>query len=193
MIVKIFYDVETTGLNYKRHCVHQVAGFVEVDGVIKEEFNIKSRPHPKAKIEQEALNTCGVTIDQIMAYPPYDRAYRAFNRMLGKYIDRYDPECKAWLIGYNNRAFDDYFLRMWFELCNDVYIGSWFWADTIDVLVLASQYLIDRRSNMPSFKLSRVAKELGIEVEDEKLHDAFYDVYLTREIYRIVTNLEIEI
>ena len=45
---------------------------------------------------------------------------------------------------------------------------------------------------MPSFKLKRVAKELGILVEEEKLHDAVYNVYLTREIYRIVTGLELE-
>ena len=59
--------------------------------------------------------------------------------------------------------------------------------------VLASQYLLKRRASMPSFKLKRVAKELGIVVEEESLHDAYYDVKLTRQIYRIVTGLQVEI
>lgn len=46
---------------------------------------------------------------------------------------------------------------------------------------------------MPNFKLKTVAKELGLDVEDDKLHDARYDVLLTRDIYRIVTNLDIEL
>lgn len=32
-----------------------------------------------------------------------------------------------------------------------------------------------------------VAKELGIVIEEEKLHDAQYDNYLTYEIYKVVT------
>ena len=61
-------------------------------------------------------------------------------------------------------------------------------------MVLASQYLIgQRRKDMPSFKLHRVADELGLFVDKERLHDSMYDVYLTREIYRIVTGLEEEL
>ena len=63
----------------------------------------------------------------------------------------------------------------------------------MDVRVLAGQYLQERRSSMPSFKLPRVAIEVGIEVDENKLHDAEYDIYLTREIYRIVTGLEVEL
>ena len=29
MIVKIFYDVETTGVNYKIHSMHQLAGLMQ--------------------------------------------------------------------------------------------------------------------------------------------------------------------
>jgi DNA polymerase-3 subunit epsilon len=127
-----------------------------------------------------------------MAYPPMGRVYRKFLRIMGKYIDKYNPKDKAWLVGFNNRGFDDRFLRAWFEQNNDMYIGSWFWSDTLDVMVLASEYLLKRRSEMPSFKLKRVALELGLDVEAERLHDAYYDVELTRSIYRIVTGLDVE-
>lgn len=191
-IVKIFLDLETTGVNPKRHSIHQIAGLVEVDGEVLEEFDIKVRPHPKAEITPEALTACNVTKEQILAYEPMEKGYRKLVKILGKYVDKYNAKEKAYLVGFNNRAFDDIFLRRWFTQNGDSFFGSYFWTDTLDVLVLASQYLIGRRSTMPSFKLKRVALELGIEVDKSKLHDAYYDIHLTRDIYQIVTGLEIE-
>lgn len=192
-MIKVFYDVETTGINWKKHSIIQLSGFIERDGIVVDMFDYVVRPHPKAKIEPEALKVNGKTEEEILCYPPMDLVLRKFKKLLGKYINKYDKKDKAWLIGFNNRAFDDYFLRMFFELCGDTFIGSWFWVDTIDALCLASQHLMNRRSEMPSFKLKRVAMELGIVVDKERLHDSLYDVELTREIYRIVTGLEIEI
>lgn len=192
-IVKVFYDLETTGVNPKRNSIHQLAGMVEVDGGIVETFNLKLAPHPNAEIEAEAMEVGGVSAELIKSYPPYQEGYMQFKSTMAKYINPYDRTEKAWLVGYNNRAFDDLFLRKLFELCGDIYIGSWFWADTIDVLCLASEYLIERRSGMRAFKQGVVAEELGIEVDPEKLHDAVYDVEITRNIYRIVTGKDCEI
>jgi len=192
-MIKIFYDLETTGTDHRKHSIHQLAGLIEVDGIVVEEFDIKMAPHEKAIITPEAMHVCNVTEEQIRAYPNMFIAHTKFKRILEKYIDKFNPKHKAHMIGYNNRYFDDPFLRKHFELCEDQFIGSWFWTDTIDVLCLASQYLLERRPGMPSFKLKRVAKELGIDVIEDDLHNALYDARLTREIYRIVTGLEIEI
>jgi len=54
-------------------------------------------------------------------------------------------------------------------------------------MVLASQYLMEQRPGMVDFKLATVAKELGINTEEGKLHDASFDILLTRAIYDIVT------
>lgn len=192
-IIKIFYDVETTGENPNKHSLHQVAGLIEVDEQVVEEFNIYSRPHPKAILEPEALNICKVTREQLQSYPDMRDAKNEFCRILAKYINKYDKSSKAYLVGYNNCGFDNRFLRMWFTLCDDPYFGSWFWADSRDTLVLASEYLENRRTSMPNFQLHTVAQTLGLEVDASRLHDASYDVLLTRQIYRIVTNREIEI
>ena len=82
---------------------------------------------------------------------------------------------------------------MFFNLNGDTFFGSYFWSDSIDVLVLASEYLEDRRVDMPSFKLKRVATELGIVFDKTDLHGALFDAMLTRQIYRIVTGLDLEI
>lgn len=191
-IIKVFYDLETTGTNPKRHSVHQLAGLIEVNGKIVQEFDIKTRPNPKAEILQEALNVCGVTEEQILAYPPMDESYREFTSMMLHYVNKYDKQDKAYLVGFNNRSFDDIFLRAWFEQNGDQYIGSYFWNNTLDALVQATEYLLNRRAQMPAFKLKSVCRELGIEYDESKLHNGVYDVDLTRQIYQIVTGLEIE-
>ena len=192
-IVKIFCDVETTGENPNKHFLHQVAGLIEVDEQVVDEFNIFSRPHPKAILEPEALRVCRVTAEQLQSYPAMADAKNEFCRKIAQYINKYDRKQKAYLVGYNNCGFDNRFLRMWFTLCDDNYFGSWFWSDTRDTMVLASEYLEDRRTSMPDFQLHTVAETLGLEVDNSKLHDALYDVQLTRQIYRIVTGREIEL
>jgi DNA polymerase-3 subunit epsilon len=193
MTVKIFYDLETTGLDHRKHGIHHLAGVVEIDGEVVEEFDLKAQPNPKAQITPEALSVCGVTLDTLKSYPPMGTTFKKFVTLINKYIDPYDPKSKAYLVGFNNRAFDDFFLRAWFDQNCNAFYSAYFWADSLDVMTLAGQYLINRRQSMPSFKLKRVAIELGIGVDKDKLHDASYDVHLTREIYRIVTGLEVEI
>lgn len=190
---KIFYDVETTGLDPNKSSIHTIAGLIEIDNEIVEEFKFFLAPHPKAIIEPEALRIGNVTEDEIMMYDTMGVGLQGLKRILSKYIDNFNPKDKAHLVGFNNRGFDDKFLQMWFKLCQDPFIGSWFWVDSLDVMVLASEYLLERRAQMPSFKLKRVATELGITFDEKDLHNAMFDARLTREIYRIVTGIKIEI
>jgi len=193
MSVKIFYDLETTGVEVKKHSIHQIAGIVEVDGEVAETFDIRTRPHPKAEITEKAMIVGGVTEEQVLAYKPMREAYFELRDIVLRYIDSYSTTDRATLIGFNNRFFDDQFLRAWFKQNESAMFDNWFWSDTRDVMVLASEYLDDRRSSMPSFKLKRVALTLGINVDESRLHDGGYDVELTRKIYRTVTFLEIEL
>lgn len=192
-MIKLFYDLETTGTDERKHSIHQLSGMLEIDGAIVEEFDYYLKPHPKAKIEPEALSICGVTEEDIMSYPDMKVAYNKLIALLDMYIDRYDNKNKAWLVGFNINSFDNRFLRKFFELNGNQFFGSYFWSDSLDVMVLASQYLLERRTKMRSFKLAEVARQLGLEVECTTLHNAMHDNRLTREIYRIVTGLEIEI
>ena len=180
---KIYIDVETTGTNVKRHSIHQLSGIVEINGKVVDTFNYKVRPHEKAKIEAEALKVGGVTEEQILQYTHRTEIHKLLTSLLKGYINKYDPSDKAHIVGYNNRGFDDLFLRAFFKQCKDPYFGSWFWSDTHDVLVMASLYLQDVRASMLNFKLATVARQFGFKVDETRLHDAFYDVELTRKIY----------
>ena len=121
-------------------------------------------------------------------------AHKEFKAILTRFIDPFKNKEKAWNVGFNNRYFDDVFpCGLGSNRMGTSSSVRYSGLIPLDTLVLASQYLIERRAKMPSFKQHRVARELGIVVEEDRLHDASYDVELTRGIYRIVTGLEVEI
>lgn len=182
-----FYDLETTGVNPGKNGIHQISGMVVIDGEIKEEFDFKVKPNPKAIIEKQALEVGGVTEEQIMSYPPMELVYRnKLIPLLDKYIDRYNKNDKFYLVGYNNAHFDNDFFRGFFLQNGSKYFGSYFWPNCFDVMVLATPYLADIRQQMENFKQGTVAKALGVEVDDAKLHDALYDIYICKLIYDVV-------
>lgn len=181
-----FYDLETTGTNPGRNGIHQISGEIVIDGKSVETFDFKVQPNPKAQIEDAALAVGGVTREQIMAYPPMGQVYTQLVTMLAKYVNKYDKTDKFHLVGYNNRGFDDNFFRGFFLQNGDNYFGSWFWADSIDVLVLASTFLADRRADLPNFKLATVADFLGIDTTAGKLHDASFDIFVTKAVFDFI-------
>lgn len=183
----LFFDLETTGIKYWRNGIHQISGEIVIDGEVKECFNYKVCPHPQSTIDEEALKVCGVTREQILAYPPMRDVYSQFIDLLAKYVDRYNKRDKFFLVGYNNASFDNYFLKAFFVQNGDNYFYSWFWINSIDVMVLASQYLMNRRPDMRDFKQETVARELGITIDPARLHDASYDIQLTKMIYEKLT------
>lgn len=182
----LFFDLETTGTRFWKDGIHQISGIIEIDGEIKEQFDFKVRPNPAAEISDEALKVAGVTREQIFAYPEMRAVYIEFTEMLSKYVDKFNKSDKFHLCGYNNRGFDDPFLRAWFVQNGDQYFGSWFWSDSIDVMVLACQHFMKDRSSMVDFKLKTVCAKAGITIDESKLHDAAYDIMLTRELYHLI-------
>jgi DNA polymerase-3 subunit epsilon len=189
---KIFFDFETTGLDPDACAVIEMAFLMEKGGEVVEEFHTEVRPHAGAALEETALKMAGHTPETLKALPKPPEVHAALTAFLGRHIDQYDRGDKAVLCGFNNRAFDDKFLRAWFERQGDKWFGSWFLQQSLDASPLALEYLLARRASMPSFRLRDVAKELGLPVDGDSLHGALYDARLAREIYRIVTGKEEE-
>lgn len=183
----VFFDLETTGTLVNKHGIHQISGMIVIDGEVKETFDFKVQPNPKAEIVQEALDVAGVTKEQILSYPAMGYVYGQFTALLNKYVDKYNKQDKFFLAGYNNASFDNQFLRAWFLQNGDKYFGSYFWSNSIDVMVLATPYLASQRSQMENFKQGTVAKVLGIEIDEGRLHDALYDIQVCKSIYDIVS------
>ena len=186
----LFFDLETTGLSWHENGIHQISGCVEIDGEVKEHFNFNVAPNPRLKIEDAALAVAHKTREQVVAYPPMAEVYKQFVALLAKYVDKFDTSDKFFLVGFNNASFDNQFLRNWFAQNGDKYFGSWFWANSLDVFILATQKLLHKRSIMLDFKLKTACAHAGIIVDETKLHDASYDIELTRALYRAATAKE---
>lgn len=180
----LFFDVETTGLSAAKCAIHQLSGIIEIDGEIKERFNINIRPFTGAQISAKALEVSNVTAEQVHGYElDYILAHNKFKNLILKYVDKFDKKDKMFLVGYNSAAFDNHFLRGLFLRNSDKYFGSLFWPNPIDVYVLASYVMMDKRHEMPKFRLIEACKAFDIVVDDSKLHDAIYDVELTRSLF----------
>lgn len=186
MIKYLFYDLETTGVSYIRNGVHQLAGIYVEDRKVIDTINLNIQPHPKCEIEDEALKVSGVAREDLATYIPMEKAYLTFLHFLGRYVNKFDKKDKIYLVGFNNRGFDDKFLRRFFEYNGDQYFGSWFWADSLDVMVLAAYALRSVRTQMENFKLETVAAKCGVPFDPAKAHDALYDVGVTMKIFNLI-------
>lgn len=55
-------------------------------------------------------------------------------------------------------------------------------------------FLMGVRNDMENFKLMTVARTMGIEIDENKLHDATYDIELTRDIfYKIINKMDVKL
>ena len=177
-----FIDVETTGLFPWKNAIHQLSGTIIIDQEVKEKFNFLIRPHDGAEIEVKALEVSGVTHETIMEYPDSISTFKAFIKMLDKYVGKYNKKDKFHFVAYNAQ-FDSEFIRSFFKRNKNNYYGSYFWTPYIDLMTIAGAALMSKRSEMTNFKLNTVANKLGINVDDSRLHDAEYDIELTVRIY----------
>jgi len=180
----LFLDVETTGINPSKNGLIQIACIVEIDGVVKDTCHLKIRPFEKDVIDQSALDTVGVTLEEIMKYEDANVAYFRLRKILEKYVDVYDKNKSNKLIpvGYNVQ-FDLDFLDAFFRKNQDKYIGSFFNWRKLDVLQMFywRHYLgID---NLDSYKLEKVCEKYNIKLE---AHDALNDIEATRQLFKII-------
>jgi DNA polymerase III subunit epsilon len=180
----IFIDLETTGLDPLCHATIQIAGLVEIDGEVVEEFDIRMKPFPNQLISKESLKVNSVSIQDLKNRMSPKEGYKKFIEIISKYIDLKDWKDKFFFIGYNCN-FDKEFLEAFLRNCADFNFQKYFWWPLIDVSVFAIEYFREEREKFPNFKLSTVAKSaLSEKVDEEKLHEALYDSVLTRNLYR---------
>lgn len=182
----LFLDVETTGIPCPDSGLIQLSGTIEVNGEPRETFDFRIKPFPGDVVSDEALAVNGVTREELANFQEPEAAFQAFVELLGRFVDPFDRTDKFHLVAYN-APFDVQHLRTWFEKNGDQYFGSWFWHPAVDVMGLAVVVLMDRRAAMKDFKLATVAEAMGLHVDDSQVHDAAYDVELTRRLFLRIT------
>ena len=189
-MVRCFIDVETGGLDPQGCALLQIAGIIETtreEIPFEEKFNYHIKPFDADEVNPKALAVNGLTKEQINEFESPSTVKSNLCELWSQYVDPYDKRDKMFFIGYNSHSFDMPFVREYFKKCGDKFFGSWFFYPSIDVMILAAQHLMDKRRWFPDFKLMTVADRLGIVVDKTKLHDGLYDIELTQQIYKKVT------
>jgi len=183
---KVFYfDVETTGFDSKKNDITQLAGMIEIDGKIKEDFNIRIQPINWDDISEDALEVTGIGIEELKKFPTAKENYNWLIETLGKYCDKYDKNDKFYFAGYNVR-FDIDFLHQFFVKQGDQYFGSWFNWKAIDPMPLLHYLEYKGILKLDNYKLETVCEHFNIKI---KAHDAMSDILATRKIIDCVDKL----
>ncbi len=179
----MYIDLETTGVNPKMNGICQIGGIIVANGQT-EEFNWYMNPGD-VRIEPAAMGLNGITVEKMKASPSSEDRYEQFQKLAGKYVNKYDPKDKFYFIGYNN-DFDMNFMRSWFEHHQDQYLGSWFYYPPLDVMQVAAFKLMGERGNLQNLKLSTVY-EYVLKKPLMHGHDAINDIRATKELLSALT------
>lgn len=186
---KVFIDLETTGTDESIHHIWQLSGCIrDEDNEVLEIFNFKFRPFSLDHFEQNAIDICGMTLKELDALTlSAIETYKEFLIILGRYCNKFNRHDKYQLIAYNSK-FDERFLRAFFKHFYDDYFGSWFWNPSICVMQNMAMFLIDHRGAVPNFKLETLCKCAELGWDNDKAHDALYDVSKTIELFDYCRN-----
>lgn len=185
----IYLDTETGGPDPNTCALLQLSAAIEIDWQITNKLNYYIKPYPNdPPITEEATAKHGITAEIIQKnedgiFQEPNVIFDSLKQSLAEHVDPYNKQDKFFMIGYNILTFDDIVLRRFFKNNNDNYYGSWFWYPPVDVMAVCADVLMSRRISMPNFRLDTVAQYMGVNVEQNKLHNAMYDVKITREIF----------
>lgn len=183
----LFIDTETTGLEPGKHAVIQIAGIIEIDGEVKEEFNFFASPHPGQLYEARALEVNKRTIEEIKGFPPPLETYDALKKIFSKYVSPYTKDVRQrFVIAGHNVAFDYAMMEAFWQKCGDRYWYSWVDFRGLDTVTATALFQAAGRISLPNFKLETVANSLNIPL---KAHNAMDDIRATREIYHRYINM----
>ncbi len=176
----IYLDTETTGLLPGYHDVIQIAGIIEENGNVIEEFKEKLRPFNPNNIDAEALKINGFTKNEILIFPDPESVIENLIFMLVPYMAE-----KNILFAGQKTFFDLFFLQALFQKSKNAV------RRTINIMSLSHDVTMDLKTltlmaivqghKIRSTSLSDVCEYLG--VKNEKPHDALSDIYATRECF----------
>jgi len=173
---KIYFDLETTGVDPIKNGIIQMAAIIEVDDKEVEEFNFKIKPFHDDIIEAEALKVSGTTTEDIKGYDDPHPTYNKIVSIFDKYIDKFDRTDKFIVCGYNVR-FDMEFLTSFFVKNGNDYLFSYFGQPKDPFPVI--QYLSAiGKINSINNKLSTICEYFKIDIKNA--HDALVDIRATK-------------
>jgi DNA polymerase III alpha subunit (gram-positive type) len=181
--MKVWIDLETTGLSPDENGVVQFAMIIEDDsGSIVHKYSTYMKPFFSCKYENTALEINELTVDEINNFRPEKEAVDEIVNSLKEYQD---GNVQYEFCGYNSRFDMDFFVQLLKR--NGHFYWNYFTYYDIDVFALVkilglSSERFDEKKNkyVPSKKLEDICREFGIKI---KAHDAISDIKATRKLF----------
>lgn len=183
----LWFDTETGGVDPVKNPMIQIAGMIEVDGEIVNEFNYLMRPFPGDALEQGALDVNKRTAEEINKFPLALPQIGSLQRLMGRHVNKFNKQDKFVMAGFNV-GFDEGFLRRTFAKCGDKYFGSWFFNCPLDVRTVVGMALVKHQFRLKNYKLVTVCDHFGVKLGDDA-HDAMADIRATRELYYTILKM----
>lgn len=176
----LWYDTETTGLT-ENSAMFQISGVIEIDGEVKEEFDIFCHPHEDADISEQALEVTGMSREELDGFQSPKKAYEELVEIFSKYIDKFDREDKFIIAGQNVK-FDIDVLNRFFKRNNDNYLGSFLnYKQVFDTLsVYTALEIANVVPKLENHKLETICKIMGVELSNA--HNSLADIKATKEV-----------
>lgn len=186
---RLFFDVETTGLDSKKCAIVQIAGIIEINGEITEEFNICMKPFKDAEISEEALTVIGKTKDEIFKEQSQNDAYLQFKKICLKHVNKYDKNDKLTIVAHNI-SFDFNFIVEWSKKCGDKFLGSFISYKNQFCTLKTTQALkiVDIFPSTENNKLVTLCEKLNISFEG-MAHDALFDIRATYKLFKALETI----
>lgn len=180
----LYFDTETTGTSHFKHEITQFAAIIEIDGVVKEEINLRCQPKDWDAIDPGALETTGVTIEQLKTFDSPEIMFTKIKQTLRKYVGKYDRMPDKFYPAGHNVSFDLDFLNAFFKQYGDFDDQKWGitgyqnWR-AIDSRIFSNFLLAAGKLDCRDAKLGTLCQEFGIEID---AHDALSDIRATRQL-----------
>ncbi len=182
---RAWIDLETGGLDPKRNPILQLAVLMEdEEGKIADTFFSYIRPDGRLKIEADALEVNGITLQQLRDEPP---EYMVMEHLI-KFLKSHKVGTKQFeFCGYNSRFDMDFFVAM-FKRSKYQY---WHYFNYYDVDVFAlvkilgitgKRYDEQKDTWVDCKKLSCICEMFDIDIENA--HDAIDDIKATRKLFK---------
>ena len=183
----LWLDVETTGLDCRKHGLREVGFIIEIDGVEVDKGVFKINPFTyttrDVEIDDYALEISKVSIEDLESYDRVSYCFKELMKKLVKYVNVNDKNDCFVIAGYN-AAFDIGFIKEWFKEMGllDSY-KDLFHYKSLDVfsIVFALRHLgINSAEND---KLETMCNYFDIEIE---AHNALSDIEATKKLYELI-------
>lgn len=172
----LWMDCETGGLEPDWHEMLTIAGIIEIDKKVVDEFYFKIRPNFPKRLEPSALKVNGLTYTEVMDFEYSGSIYHELKRKFIKYGLRNDRLIVA---GHNVASFDRKFLDKFFEYHNCKTLHYWLSYHSLDTMSVAAWLKYVGKLDIDSLKLTSLCQYFNIEL---KAHDALEDIRATKQL-----------